>query len=277
MISPLIKRAVLLVWSRKRLVFQGFFIAYGVFVCAHLLVACSGTGTVVNAPPHIEGAQFVGSETCATCHEEITKIFPGSVHARVHPVPGVGQADTSCESCHGPGSLHVESGGGTSFKRLIVNPGKSAQACLKCHVGTHAEFRLPSHHPVLEGQMNCVQCHDPHGHEIMKPAGGLAFARLDQSCAECHREQTRKFVFEHEAMRDGCTTCHQPHGSVNDKMLVQRDANLCLKCHAQVPGAGGQLVIGKRDHSLFLRQGSCSTTGCHTAVHGSNIHPKLLH
>ncbi|NIP93171.1 MAG: hypothetical protein GWO24_06830 [Akkermansiaceae bacterium] len=195
----------------------------------------------------------------------------------MHPVPGTNGVNTSCESCHGPGSRHVESGGGTTFNRLIVNPGKSSEACFKCHVGVHAEFRLPSRHPVIEGHMNCVQCHDPHGHDIMKPAGGLAFSRTDQSCAQCHREQTRNFVFEHEAMREGCTTCHQPHGSVNDKMLVQRGSNLCLKCHAQVPTAPGKVVIGKVDHSFFLRQGNCSTSGCHTAVHGSNVHPKLLY
>src|ERR1051325_6578308 len=26
----------------------------------------------------------------------------------------------------------------------------------------------PKHHQVIAGQMNCVNCHDPHGHDIMK-------------------------------------------------------------------------------------------------------------
>jgi predicted CXXCH cytochrome family protein len=242
-----------------------------------LLVACSGTRAVVAPAPTVDGAHFVGSAKCASCHEEISRKFPSSVHARVHPAAPSAGVDTSCESCHGPGSRHVASGGGEPFQHLIVNPGKSPEACLKCHVGVKAQFHLPSHHPVIEGKMNCVDCHDPHGQDIMNSSGSLAFARLNQQCADCHRDQTRKFVFEHEAMREGCITCHHPHGSVNDKMLIQRDANLCLKCHAQVPGANGSVVIGKVDHSFFLRQGSCSTSGCHTAVHGSNIHPRLLH
>jgi DmsE family decaheme c-type cytochrome len=138
----------------------------------------------------------------------------------------------------------------------------------------HAEFNLPQHHPVIEKRMNCVQCHDPHGGDIMKPRGGLAMARLNESCAQCHREQARLFVFEHAAMREGCTTCHNPHGSINAKLLLERDANLCLKCHSEIQ-APGQIVIGKQDHSLYLPFGTCYSAGCHTAVHGSNVSAKL--
>ena len=266
-------------YSRNQVVAMrlAMFTGLGAWVFSSLVISCTSTRTAMNAPPMVEGAEFVGSETCATCHEEITKVFPTSVHARMHSAEGANGIDTSCESCHGAGSLHVEAGGGTTLDRMIVNPGKKASACFECHIAEHAEFRLPYRHPVIEGHMNCVQCHDPHGHAIDKPAGGLPFARRDQSCAQCHREQTRKFVFEHEALREGCTTCHQPHGSVNEKLLVQRDNNLCIKCHAQVPGASGTVVIGTVDHGLFLRQGSCSSVGCHTAIHGSNISPKLLY
>lgn len=268
------------VWQlrfRRHLLLPALVTGTGILVAAHFIVSCSGTSTVAAPPPVIPGAEFVGSESCATCHESITKVFPQSVHARIHPVPGMEGIDTSCESCHGPGSLHVEAGGGTPLQPLIVNPGKSPESCFKCHLDIHADFRLPHHHPVLEGQMNCANCHDPHGHEIFKPAGGPGLGWNDQSCAQCHREQSRKFVFEHEAMREGCTTCHVPHGSVNDKMLVQNDVNLCLKCHAQVAGAPGRVVIGRVDHSNFIQRGNCSTSGCHTAVHGSNINPKLLY
>jgi hypothetical protein len=61
---------------------------------------------------------------------------------------------------------------------------------------------------------------------------------------------------------------------------VQRDANLCLKCHAQAPGqsvARGQLYIGLTDHTTFVRMGTCWSSGCHTAVHGSNVDIRLRH
>jgi predicted CXXCH cytochrome family protein len=113
----------------------------------------------------------------------------------------------------------------------------------------------------------------------MKPAGGLAMARLNETCAQCHRQQTKPVIYEHPAMREGCTVCHNPHGSINAKMLTVPDSNLCLRCHAQVqgPATGGQIFIGGRDHSSSLALGSCWSAGCHTAVHGSNIHPILLY
>lgn len=253
--------------------------ALGVGVVAW--VSCASLDRTVVAPLDLPGATYVGNAVCADCHTHLTRVFAASPHGRYHG-EGVGGTHTlaqagvtGCESCHGPGSLHVKAGSGRSGP--ILNPGKDPTSCLACHLEVHAEFRLPHRHPVLEGPMNCVQCHDPHGPDLLKPAGGLAMARLNESCAACHREQTRPFVFEHEAMREGCATCHQVHGSVNAHLLVQRDVNLCLKCHAQIQPGAGATWIGKVDHRRFLQFGTCWSAGCHTAVHGSNVSPKMLY
>jgi predicted CXXCH cytochrome family protein len=257
----------------------GYFLAAaalcaGIGALAFLLNSCSTERTVV-VPQQIEGATFVGDKACSDCHPNISRVFPASPHARLRIENSKMPGQNGCESCHGPGSKHIAMAGRGGLEKFIVNPGKNPEGCFQCHEETRAEFHLPQHHPVIEGKMNCVQCHDPHGMDIMKPAGGLAMARLNESCAQCHREQTRPFIFEHAALREGCTVCHNPHGSVNAKMLVQRDVNLCLKCHAQMqgPGAGTGLYIGNVDHSTFLRYGTCWTAGCHAAVHGSNTQP----
>src|ERR1051325_8395428 len=201
-----------------------------------LVSSCSTTDRTVVAPLQIEGATFVGDKACADCHDKITRVFPGSPHARLHVDDGQMAGQHGCESCHGPGSKHVATGGQGGLEKFIVNPGRDPQACIRCHLETQVQFHFPQHHPVLEGKMNCVQCHDPHGLDIMKPAAGLARARLNETCAQCHREQTKPFVYEHPALREGCTTRSEDHGSINAKMLTAPDSNLCLRCHAQVQG-----------------------------------------
>ena len=241
---------------------------------ALMLVSCDTAPGLVFTPLAIPGAHYAGNQACADCHKDIVRKFPASPHARVHFGNSTMAGLAGCESCHGPGSKHIESGGGGNF---IINPRKDPTACFQCHLGVSAEFNLPQHHPVIEGHMNCGQCHDPHGGDIFKPAGGLAMARRNESCAQCHRDQTRPFVFEHPAQREGCITCHNPHGSINDKMLVESDPNLCLRCHAQVQNASkpGQIYIGNSNHTGYLTIGTCWTSGCHTAVHGSNVDPRL--
>ena len=256
----------------------GLILCVGTGALMLLVNSCSTVDRATMVPLQIEGAAYVGDKACFDCHGKITRVFPASAHGRLHLEKSAMPGQNGCESCHGPASKHVAAGGGIG--KFIINPGKDPQACFACHLEQQAQFHLPQHHPVVEGKMNCVQCHDPHGMDIMKPAGGLAMARLNQSCAQCHREQTKPVVFEHAALREGCTTCHNPHGSINAKMLTVRDSNLCLRCHAQVPGpaaGGGTLYIGNVNHAGFVRVGTCWTAGCHSAVHGSNVQPFYLY
>lgn len=262
--------------TRSRRLLAGLSALSGTLLLALVLTACRTEPVAVSDVPAVPGAKFVGNQVCFDCHTNINRAFLASPHARLY-VSDLGmKSEAGCESCHGPGSEHVRVGGGLG--KFIVNPGRDPAACFVCHQEIHSQFRLPHHHPLLEGQMNCVQCHDPHGMDIHKPAGGLAFARQDQSCAECHRDQSKPHVFVHEALREGCTSCHQPHGSINNKLLLARDNNLCLRCHAQIANPtfpDGSISIGGTSHLTYLSRGTCWSAGCHTAVHGSNVDAKL--
>ena len=234
------------------------------------VVSCANINRVELPPSQIPGATYVGSEACAQCHDEISHGFVSATHNHLK-APGENAKNVGCESCHGPGSVHVAAGGGPG---TIVNPRKSPETCFQCHLDKKAQFNLPSHHPVLEGKVSCGDCHDPHKGSAIK-AGGTELMGQNEICAKCHTQQLGPFVFQHEAMREGCTTCHNPHGSVNARMLIARNQTLCLRCHFQQQQANGHIYIGNFDHTTFVNRGTCWSAGCHEAIHGSQVSPHL--
>jgi DmsE family decaheme c-type cytochrome len=206
-------------------------------------------------------------DNCIACHDKEYKEFKLSAHARFFVKKDTTTAE-GCETCHGPGSIHADNGGG---KGNIINPSRDPEICFTCHTDKRMQFRLPYHHPVLEGKMTCTDCHDPHGIDA-RPWTTTSQNDVNETCFKCHTDKRGPFIFQHDAMKDGCTACHQVHGSVNDKMLIARDLNLCLRCHATV------LFPGMRpgdDHSTRIQEGTCWSASCHQAVHGSNFNNHL--
>ncbi|TFH28366.1 MAG: hypothetical protein E4H00_08765, partial [Myxococcales bacterium] len=241
-------------------------------------IACSTAITrILVAPPQIPGAEYVGSEACADCHEKLNHSFRYATHALL-VAEGDNAKNVGCESCHGPASVHVESGG---ERRTIVNPSKTPEACFTCHQNTRGDFALPNAHPATAGplaltsaKITCNDCHEPHSGSAQR-GGGVQLANERELCVSCHVAQRGPWVFEHEALREGCTVCHSPHGSVNAAMLRERDSSVCTKCHFQEQTAPGAILFGGRDHTTLLGRGSCFSGGCHEAVHGSQVSSSL--
>lgn len=116
----------------------------------------------------------VGTQVCLQCHNGVLapdrSEFPESAHAVV-----------ACETCHGPGYLHVRNGGRGGL--LIQTPENSdAQygLCGRCHE-TETADHLESRHG-SSGALNCADCHDVHGAARTAPA----FAN-NSLCLTCHR------------------------------------------------------------------------------------------
>ena len=274
-------------WRRCRRK-RGVALVAGAGVLLLAAISCSTVSNQVVMLPDVPGAKYIGSKECEQCHEEIYRGFQTADHSRLI-AEGPNALNAGCESCHGPASLHSDSGGEikppysftagrpepASVEALPdLPPARATETvCYQCHADVRGQFQLPSHHPVPEGRMSCTECHSLHKGSA-RAGGGTALLSQEENCLKCHPAQHGPYVFEHEALREGCTTCHTAHGSVNARMLSVRDANLCLKCHFQQV-KGGSILIGGSDHTLRLQQGTCWTAGCHEAVHGSRVNSSL--
>lgn len=211
------------------------------------------------------------SETCLTCHagKEAHNNFRRSDHWRNN----VGCTD--CHSAHGQTYGQSKLGSTTLASRESdLNPPAAMlkmneqQLCLTCHSEVKSHFGKPFRHKVLEGAMNCSDCHNAHGgfesKQTKLAVGG------DAACVKCHSDKQGPFVFEHAPLKvEGCAACHVPHGSANPRMLKRPQVRqLCFECHSGITEQFGDGPTGGPHDQKTLLQREC--TACHTMIHGSN-------
>jgi len=194
----------------------------------------SGVTAAQPAPQPTSG--YVGADTCRTCHTDKTSL---GEHGRTAN-PRTPMAGQGCETCHGPGQAHAEAGGDV---KLIRNPANLAPAdvtatCTTCHNSGDHEFWNGSQHD--RRNLTCTTCHSVHSWNSLEKQ--LKAESVLKTCGQCHRDKLAKLDRSgHMPVREGkleCSTCHNPHGSQNVRLLrVGNTVNeTCTSCHAEKRG-----------------------------------------
>jgi len=198
---------------------------------------------------------------CLTCHlnqpTQIGRLESSHAHNQI-----------SCTACH---KMHQS-------QPLVVRKAEATNTlCASCHANEWAQFQRPFHHRLPEGNMTCVDCHNPHG--SIRPAMLQSFAANEPGCFKCHGDKRGPFTFEHAPLRfQGCPACHEPHGSANARMLTRADVRfVCLECHANLPSSTVKVmgVVPPSFHDLRSPVFQ-NCTVCHQKIHGSHVDRNLL-
>jgi DmsE family decaheme c-type cytochrome len=207
------------------------------FLCATALAAPPAGAKAQNAVAAPDShAEFVGADTCATCHEEVVKKFADNPHTKM--VEMHGSTGVTCENCHGAGSEHVAGGGDvTKIFDPAKAPAKDVDAkCLSCHSGAHPDFLRSPH---AKANVSCVSCHSVHKSQDKEQ---LLIAAQPTLCFQCHTDTKAAFNMPfHHQVPEGlikCTDCHDVHGTFEKSNLRSRnDSNLvCTRCHTEMRG-----------------------------------------
>ncbi|WP_084080913.1 DmsE family decaheme c-type cytochrome [Edaphobacter aggregans] len=209
---------------------------FGAASLTHVASAAQSQAVVSSPKPAVNPADYVGAEACATCHQDEVKGFNRNPHAKLaleHGGKGV-----TCESCHGPGKAHMESGGDATkiFQFTKATPKQVDDKCLSCHASAHPNFMRTAHG---EAKIGCTSCHSAHKFET--PTGMLK-AKEPNLCYQCHTDVKSSFMQPfHHKVDEGlmkCSDCHDAHGTFQPKMLhtsATQDA-ICTKCHVDTLG-----------------------------------------
>jgi DmsE family decaheme c-type cytochrome len=163
-----------------------------------------------------------GSASCLRCHSgEKMRAVNASLHGNADR-PGTPEAGRGCETCHGPGSIHVSRAhGGRGFPPLrTFGRGAGAapreeqlETCLGCHAAEVGGSRpigfIGSPHD--RSTINCSTCHTVHTEvDTIHDRDNQA-----ATCRRCHRRQIEAHPhFEDKGIEFGklsCGTCHDVH------------------------------------------------------------------
>jgi predicted negative regulator of RcsB-dependent stress response len=205
------------------------------------------------------------TDACLTCH--VGRTSPGDASLNLYKSPPFEELAIGCESCHGPGALHV----------------RERQDHPSAHPGVDTSIVNPKYLTAQLADDTCMYCHELGEARVPQPGKtfqdyrpGLPLLRTvaifkskllvgwnleewsdEMATSACYR-------FSKGAMR--CSTCHDPHFTPDAAEAPEFYRSRCLTCHQP---ASCTLPISARQHTQPVD--NCIT--CHMAKHTA---PKLV-
>jgi len=98
-----------------------------------LLAMSPGAHAAQGAQPAAQRT-YIGQDTCVGCHDTEGTSIHQTAHGKKQ-IPGSPESDKGCESCHGPGSAHLDDPSVPDSIRRFgqIKPREASATCLTCH------------------------------------------------------------------------------------------------------------------------------------------------
>ncbi len=191
------------------------------------------TGHVGAIPDTYDTRNHVFNHGCGQCHA--TNYDVGHDPATGAYASTFLEGAVSCESCHGPGSLHAEvhrKGGGAGGE--LLNPARDLDArqihesCGRCHYMHEWRYAIDADPRVGYPEISVSQNDDRPGFFADGRLAGLNYHGSTQRQSACYLKGQMS-----------CLSCHKLHGGKPWAMRWrENDDAQCNQCHADVAGQG---------------------------------------
>ncbi len=244
-------------------------------------------------PLHWTGITQRWNSNCAICHStNLKKNYSALTNTYSTTFTDI---NVNCESCHGPGSLHVEIAkrrrflwdrnhgyGLTRLKSRSNLP--QIESCAPCH-SRRTEIQAGHQSGAsYDDFYSCQLLTSPMYHDDGQIRdedyvyGSFIQSRMFHQgirCTDCHDPHSARVKFDDNRL---CTSCHQHPAGKYDTPAHHRHANgsagaRCVECH--MPSTTYMSIDKRRDHSLRVPRPDLSvrfgTPNACTACHISDI------
>ena len=227
---------------------------------------------------------------CAECHT--TNLQKNFDHRKGTYRTSYSEIDVSCESCHGPGSLHVKLAKSRSFfwdrkhgyglakLKDKANSLPQIHTCARCHARqTKIAPNFKAGDNYYDHYANSLLMRNIYHEDGQVLDEDYVFGSFIQSkmfhkgirCTDCHDPHSARLIHKGNQV---CTSCHTHSAAKYDAVLHHRHkvgskGTACVECH--MPSTTYMEVDPRRDHSLRIPRPDVSAkwgtpnacTSCH--------------